>query len=100
MNSGKVRVCGGTRGSDTGIEDERYDGQEEVDVEEGGDFLSACYALVQARGYTQECAHLPTAVNFERTWIIITTVITMAKMCMKSLAASKMRVFAISIVRA
>jgi hypothetical protein len=39
--SGEVGVCSRARRSDTGIENQRDNGQEEVDVEEGGDFLSA-----------------------------------------------------------
>jgi hypothetical protein len=45
-----------------------------------------------------EDCRIPTAVNFERTWMIMTTVIIRAKICMKSFAAWKMSVFAISIV--
>lgn len=43
--------------------------------------------------------HVPTAVNFERTWMIMTTVIIRARICMKSFAAWKMSVLAISMVR-
>ena len=34
LGGGNVWICGGTGGSDAGIEDERYDGEEEIDVEE------------------------------------------------------------------
>ena len=43
---------------------------------------------------------LPTAVNFERTWMIMTVVMARARICMKSVAASKMMVFASSMLRA
>lgn len=42
---------------------------------------------------------IPTAVNFERTCMIIIVVIMSAKMCVKSEAPWKMMVFATSTVR-
>jgi hypothetical protein len=45
LGGGEVWICGGTGGSDAGIEHERYDGQEEVDVEEGRNLLAACGVL-------------------------------------------------------
>ena len=43
---------------------------------------------------------LPTAVNLERTCNTIIAAIPKARMCMKSVAASKMMVFASSTLRA
>jgi hypothetical protein len=98
LGGGKVCIRRGTGCSDAGVEDERYDGEEEVDVEKGSDFLAtwACQSEPVANG--PRVHNIPTAVNFERTWIIMTTVMIRARMCMKSLAAWKMSVLAISIV--
>jgi hypothetical protein len=41
LGGGKVRICSGAGGSDASIENERYDGQEKVDVEERSDFFAA-----------------------------------------------------------
>ena len=58
LGSGEVRVRGRTRGSDAGIEDERDNGQEEVDVEERGDLLAACNCvLVRLRKSSSSRAH-------------------------------------------
>jgi hypothetical protein len=46
----KVRVWRGAGCRNTGVENERYDGEEEVDVEEGCDFLAACVVLVRVYG--------------------------------------------------
>lgn len=40
--------------------------------------------------------NVPTAVNFERTWMIMIAVITRARMCMKSVAPWNIIVFASS----
>lgn len=47
LGGGKIRVGSGTGRSDACIEDERDDGQEEVDVEEGRDFLAPWYTLAK-----------------------------------------------------
>lgn len=100
LGGGEVRVGGRTRGSDAGIEDERDNSQKEVDVEEGSDLLATCFCVsVRLRNYSSH-VHIPTAVNLERTWKIMMTVMTRARMCMKSFATWKMSVFAISMVRA
>ena len=58
LGGGEVRICGRTRGSDAGIEDERDNGQEEVDVEERGDLLAAFNCVsVRLRKYLSSCAH-------------------------------------------
>ena len=103
LGGSEVWVCGRARSSDAGIEDERNDSQEEVNVEEGGDLFATCawllvsFVIVPAQASWRI---IPTAVNLERTWNIMMTVMIRARMCMKSFAAWKMSVFAISIVRA
>jgi hypothetical protein len=98
LYSSKVRVRRGTGCSNASVKDERYDSEEEVDVEEGCDLFAAWRELAGVvHSLFDEC-DIPTAVNLERTWIIMTTVIIRARICMKSFAAWKMSVFAISIV--
>jgi hypothetical protein len=98
LGGGKVRIRRGTGCSNAGIEDERYDGEEEVDVEKGSDFLATWTCQSDPVQNNLRMCNIPTAVNFERTWIIMTTVMIRARMCIKSLAAWKMSVLAISIV--
>lgn len=57
-----------------------------------------CYVVAAVLCLAEGIRNVPTAVNFERTCIIIMTVITRANICMKSFAAWKMSVLAISIV--
>lgn len=45
LGGSKVWVGGGARRSDTGVENERYDSEEEVDVEEGSDLLAPCCCM-------------------------------------------------------
>lgn len=42
LDSGEVGVCGRARRGNACIKNKRYDGQEEVDVEERSDFFAAC----------------------------------------------------------
>jgi len=45
LDSGEVGVCGRARRGNACIKNKRYDGQEEVDVEEGCDFFAACVRM-------------------------------------------------------
>jgi hypothetical protein len=58
LGGGEVRVGGRTRGSDASIEDERDNGQKEVDVEERSDLLAACSCVsVRLCNYSSSRAH-------------------------------------------
>jgi hypothetical protein len=75
LGSSEVRVGRRTGSRDAGVEDERYDCEEEVDVEEGRNLLATCdvcqsidLGVVVCWGvYNEIMRNIPTAVNFERT---------------------------------
>ena len=56
-------------------------------------------ALPSSSTMVQEGRYIPTAVNFDRTCMIIIRVMISAKMCMKPVAPWNMIVFANSTVR-
>jgi hypothetical protein len=45
LGGGEIRVYAGTGRCDAGVEDERYDCEDEVDIEERGNLLAACAVL-------------------------------------------------------
>ncbi|KAJ8114255.1 hypothetical protein OPT61_g3818 [Boeremia exigua] len=99
LGGGKVWIGGGARCSNAGVENERYDGQEEVNVEKGRNLFATCVG-VSVGGLVLSADSgdsIPTAVNLDRTWNIMITVMTRARMCMKSFATWKISVFATSI---
>lgn len=94
MSSDEIWECARTRRDDAGVENQGDKGQGHVDVEKGGDFLAAC-SIVSAGAKSQSReVNIPTAVNFDRTWIIMIAVMTRARMCIKSVAPWNIIVFA------
>lgn len=97
MSGDEIGKCARARRNDARVEDEGDEGQSHVYVEEGRDFLPAyCFALASALGL-RDYPNVPTAVNFDRTCIIMIAVMIRARMCMKSAAPWKIMVFASSI---
>ena len=108
LRGGEVWVWRRPWRDDSGIEDKRGYGEEHVDVEKCRDFFSSYFAKYDVSALFRVLDispsfpgvdDLPTAVNFDRTWIIMIEVMTSAIMCIKSVAPWKMMVFASSTVR-
>lgn len=101
LDGDKVGVGVGSGRDHAAIEDQRGDGEEKVEIEEGRDFFAACErgTVSLAAVYRACLPNIPTAVNLLLTWMIMMTVMIKAQMWAIPLAPWKIRVLATSRVR-